>query len=437
MTTHHIHPGDPIPSYAPGDTLEFHGGKHTGAHVFRTHGTEAAPVTITNAAGEYADFTNPTPIPESSAPHSIVLFGKHTVLQENPAGGELAIRHPVGAGGVGFAISADHVHVRNIRCRGAWLNTRARVLGGSLSGFVCSRSGKDDPNISNDRGSGYALYGQCPEKDEPFIMTDLLCALGYTTIIHMFGGENAARDFVLRRSVAIAAASLSSMEAAKPAVVIDEENSTDAAICEDVIIEDNVIGSPYLYPSGGGLGAASLQIGGGRANHVNGTFTIRNNVFFGPPNCTERVAWCKASGNTVFHRPGQSGVVQGWSGRDKLLFGPNAAPTIVQSPGWPEPFPTSLQSFAWVRENPTEIGRAHILVAAFHNERSININLSGIVGRGKRYRLAEIMRETTQDFTGSADGVTSVELPDISPAGVQQGRDPHPVLYAFLLRRAA
>lgn len=443
MTVHRIETETALPDPSkvkPGDTIQFEGGVHTGCRDLRYVGTPEAPILVTNAPGEIVSFQQPAVAQGVSTPHSLWLGGAYTIVEENPAGGELRIDHNVGVGeGNGFTIAADHVVVRNIRCRGVFNNNRNRCLGGRVSGLVSSRSGFDPPG--SNRGSGYVLYAQNDGRSR-LVITDLLCGLSYTHMIHIYGGDHAARDITLQRSSLLAANSLSSLNQ-RAEVVVNEENRVDPqgnpAWFDNIEIDDCVIGSPNRYPEGGGWGQVPIALGGDAhsATTVNGRVKITNCDFIGRPGAAERIAWGITEGNRIFVRGGSSTDAQGWEGKSfsNLLNGPRGLAQVFFIVGLPDQIP-NLDPQIRVWKNPTEPGRAHVSVLSMKNERSVSVDLSGVIERGQKFSAFEIMRETKQESTGSASGTVPIELPDIVPAGVKPERNPHPVAFQFLIRKA-
>ena len=254
--------------------------------------------------------------------------------------------------------------------------------------------------------------------------------VGYGCCIHVFGSKRGARNILISRCAAIGSHALSQREAVKPPIVVDEEDA--GQFCDGIEISECVVGNPYRYPEGGGFGHLSLQLGGPRGT-LNGSIVIRDSDFIGPPGLAEPWAWVRASGLWIAHRPGQTGVDQGWGGRHLALHGELQSATIVQTPGYPErALATAVGPRVRVWANPTEAGRTHVVVTALQGETSATVDAS--FERGRKYRVTEIMRDVSYEFKASGSSA-SIPLPNVEPSGCVPGRSPHPISFQFLIRR--
>lgn len=426
----------------PGDVIEFGDGVHSGCRKAIYNGTAGAPITIRNAAGADAVLSGPTLSPPQvdKTACSLFLGGSHLIVEENPNGGTFRIEHPVGSGaGNGFVVAANYCELRNLRMRGTWNHGRGRVLGGRASGLVFNRIGYDP--IGAPRGSGY-FYIQNDGRSQ-YVVTDCLFALGFTSLLHVFGGDHAARDVVIRRTIGFGGGALSYLGGDKPCVVIDEENTVTAdgkpAVFDDVEIDDCVFGSPHPYPSGGGMAHPALQLGAGKP-HVNGRVTLRNTDFLGRLLASEKVYVRNRGGCRVIFRPGSGVNAQGWAaqrldGTSNLLEGNTELMQAIATVGFGDELP-NLPPQVRVYANPTETGRSHVSVLAFKGETSCVVDLTGVVQRGQRYIATDVMRERVYEFKGGTNGLVELPLEQRSPADVNPDRDPHPVTFPFLVRRA-
>ena len=388
-----------------GDTLWLHGGTYRGGFECRLAGKAGAPVTIRQAPGERANIDcRPRDSQDSGL---FVAAGDHSVFW----GFEVTCSDPkrrTAIGGSwpedirrgGMFSRASHVKFINLVVHdtaggfGFW----SEGEGGEIYGSLIYHNGWLGP----ERGHGHAIYAQNRTQSKRLIDNILFRQFGDG--IHCYGSDKAfVQGFEIEGNIGFQNGILAGPNALTPAIFVGGGTSVERLtvadnftfdgplrcgypwgnVNRDVVLRDNYIVGGLLVRD-----FKDVEVTGNTVIAPSGLASLETSVALD----TSSYRWNK---NHYFRTADAWSAFEVASGdkRKGMEFddwrqatGFDAASTFARKP-------TGIRVF--VRPNRYEPGRAHLAVFNWNNAETIEVDLSGVLRAGDRYRIV-----SAQDFFG-------------------------------------
>ncbi len=393
----------------PGDTVWVHDGTYTGSFYSYLKGTADAPIVVRQAPGERA-VLDLQPPRDGGGTAAFGVEGAHTWFWGFEVMCSDARRVTAQSGS-----NPPDINRGSIICRGQHIKFINLVVhdlsqgfafwaegeGGEIAGCLIFNNGWRGP----DRGHGHAIYTQNKSGTKRLVDNVLFNQFGYG--VHAYGSDQAHLEgFELIGNVAFNNGLLSGPANRSANILIG-----GGSRARRIVVSNN-----FTYHTG--LAATTCQLGYGadnadllfQDNYFAGktvlsfwnTPTVLSNTFIG------------AGAFVRYEPPRKEPAAPTWD--QNRYYSPAPDPQPFSMPGgWidrPKPFETwqkltrfdtHSQLLPWpppdqvfVRPNPYEPGRAHIVVYNWSRQPSVTVNLAGILSSGQSYSI-----QAAQDYFGT------------------------------------
>jgi hypothetical protein len=411
-----------------GDTLWLHEGVYRGGFECHLSGKPEAPVTIRQVPGEHATIDcRPTGEQGSGL---FVVAGDHSVFW----GFEVTCSDPKRVTKIGGSWPAD-IRRGGMFCRASHVKFINLVVHDTAGGFGFWSEGEGGEIYGSliyhngwlgpDRGHGHAIYAQNRVGSKQLI--DNILFRQFACGIHCYGSDQAfVQGFEIEGNIGFQNGSPAGPTGHTPAVFIGGGSSIErltvadnytydgglrcgypwGSINRDVIIRDNyVVGGLYVRDF------KQVEVAGNTVIAPSGLVAIESSAALD----TSSFVWDKNNYFRTGNLWSAFEVAQGDKRKGyefnqwRETMGFDASSTFEQKP-------SAVRVF--VRPNRYEPGRAHIAVYNWCRADAVEVDVSGVLKQGDRYRLV-----SAQDFFGE---------PLLS--GVYDG---HPLRLAMQPRKAA
>lgn len=392
----------------PGDTLWLHGGTYTGSFYSYLKGTADAPIIVRQAPGEHA-VLDLQPSRDGGGTAAFGVEGAHTWFW----GFEIMCSDTARVTGQSGS-NPSGINRGSIICRGQnikFINLIVHDLsqgfafwsegeGGEIAGCLIFNNGWRGP----DRGHGHAIYTQNKSGTKRLADNVLFNQFGYG--VHAYGSDQAHLEgFELIGNVAFNNGSLSGPASRSANILIG-----GGSRASHIVVSNN-----FTYHTG--LAATTCQLGYGadnaellfQDNYLAGktvlsywnTPSVLSNTFIGtsafvrydpPRKGSNAGTWDHNRYHASSPDPLPFSMPGGWIDRPKTFNAwqkQTRFDTHSQLLAWPPP------DQVFVRPNPYEPGRAHIIVYNWSRQPGITVNFSKVLSLGQSYRIM-----AAQDFFG-------------------------------------
>jgi hypothetical protein len=405
----------------PGDTIWLRGGTYKGSFRTTVAGRTGAPVVIRQYPGERAVIDG-----ARSRKDTWVAAGEYTtywgfeLTNSNPDRSTSSLTNDARPDVI--ANYAPHTKYINLIVHdgGVALYTDARFADVEIAGCIFYNNGWDAP----DRGHGHAMY--LKNYTGPVLARDNVAFNQYGYGIHAYTNASSGKliNITIEGNVAFNNGSLASRRRSPNILLGGDGYAAGGTIRENMT---------YVSPK---LGDAEANVVVGWKLLRNGDVVVERNYFAGGSPVLQFAYWTAARVSN-----------------DTLIGGGRGGPLVVRrepsAPGqiWRDNIeldrpPRATRVF--VRPNPYEAGRAHVVVYNWGRKSEVTADMSGVLVAGDRYEVRNV-----QDLfgppvvTGTLSG-TSITIPmsgvtPPAPTGLAASSAPKtaPEFDTFLVTRLA
>ena len=420
----------------PGDTIWVRGGTYAGSFGSFVHGTSSAPVVVRAYPGERAIVDGRGTVPSRSI---FYVDGEYSVFWGLEIMSSDPTRTVSFSGNTGrsntIANYASHTKYINLVVHdggvGFYNDPTAHDV--EIAGCIFYNNGWQ----GSDRGHGHGLY--LKSNSGPVLARDNVAfnQFGYGVHAYSSSGGGQLRNIRIEGNVAFNNGTLAKIPASANILLGGEEYATGG------VVSDNFT---YFSPT---VTSMNVQIGYGSLK--NGDVTARNNLIIGGSPVLKVGYWSSPSfsDNTValtkkqlvyltnptsqfswsstryYNDPLQAnwtynGTSYSFS-KWKSLSGLGGSDQIVGSK------PTALRLY--VRPNPNERGRGHVIVYNPSDQSSVTVDLSTVLSTGDTYEIRNVQRLFSSPVVSGTYSGGSVVIPVSSatpPAPVGMSTSPAP-----------
>jgi hypothetical protein len=385
----------------PGDTIWLMPGAYRGGFVSRLKGRPDAPIVVRGVRdGRVTIDTHPRDDRDNGF---FLLQGADAVFRDF----EVTCSHPQRVTEIGGSWPAD-IRRGAVDVRGDRLSLINLVVhdcangfgfwsegeGGEISGCLIYNNGWQGP----DRGHGHAIYAQNERGVKR--MTDNVIFHQFAYGIHVYGSEKASlKGFHIEGNIAFENGCLARGEGGAPGIMVG-----GGSPAERVVVRENLViggGMRMGYPWG--VANEDVSIVG---NYIEGSLVVRDfrtatvtgNVVVAHSNpvqleaaaqsMLEGLTWDENEYFVTDGRWGETAVVEKSKSRALPFEQWRRETGCDRNSRFTKGAPTELRVI--VRPNPHEPGRAHIAVLNPQLLPEVEVDLSGVLAIGQRFRIASV-----------------------------------------------
>jgi hypothetical protein len=373
----------------PGDTIWLRGGTYRGAFRSTVAGREGAAVVVRQFPGERAVIDG-----GGSRRSTLYVTGAYTTFWGFELTNSDTLRATT-APGSDFrpnvvVPAAAHTKFINLIVHdgGVAFYTEPKFPDVEISGCIIYNNGWEGP----DRGHGHGLY--LKNFTGPLVARDNVVFNQYGYGVHAYTNSGTGKliNISIEGNVAFNNGTLSKRADLSPNLLL---GGADYAAGD--VVRDNIL---YYSPELKGAGANAMI---GWKTLRNGDVVVENNYLAGGSPVLEFGFWeaARVSNNTliraglgrsfILRRDASGGTGQIW--RDNGERSPPTTTKIV------------------VRPNLYEKGRAHVVVLNWGNEKSVQVDVSGVLAPGDRYEVRNVQDLFGAPLASSTAAGTSITIP--------------------------
>jgi len=383
----------PGPRVQPGDTIWLRGGTYRGAFRSTVAGREGAPVVVRQFPGERAVLDG-----AGSRRSTLYVTGEYSTFWGFELTNSDTLRVSA-APGSDFrpnvvVPAAAHTKFINLIVHdgGVAFYTEPKFPDVEITGCIIYNNGWEGP----DRGHGHGLY--LKNYTGPLVARDNVIFNQYGYGVHAYTNSGTGKLINIRieGNIAFNNGALARRRDLSPNLLL---GGADYAAGD--VVRDNVLYySPELQRAG-----ANAMIGWKTLR--NGDVVVESNYVVGGSPVLEFGFWSAArvSNNTLIRTgpPGRALILR----RDTSRGGGGAGQIWRDNVERSAPAATKVL----VRPNPYEKGRAHVVVVNWGNEKSVRVDVSGVLAPGDRYEVRSVQDLFGAPLASSTVANTSILIP--------------------------
>jgi MYXO-CTERM domain-containing protein len=369
-------------SIAPGDTVWLHGGTYSGSYVGNLTGTQANPIVVRSAPGEWARIDG-----KGSNNTTFEFRGAWTIYRDFEITNTDTNRWDdrPGMDVYGPNVKLVNLIIHDTGNNGFWSSATNSEIYGSLiyhTGFDYS-----------DRGHGHAIYTQNATGTKK--IADNILFGGYSFGIHAYTEGGSIQGFDIIGNVWFNSGVVSSISGHKDDCQIGGLQPADR-----VLLKDN-----FAWAIGGSTRSVQL---GYSSSVANGSVSIEGNYFIGALKFVGSWSPISITGNTLCTV----------TGVNTSSYPNNTYLTVT---------PTVPKVF--VRPNAYEAGRAHVIVYNWGEANAQPADLSAVLTVGDAFEIRNAQNYfanpvVTGTYDGSPVSIPQKNLAPVQPIGSPGSYDP-------------